>query len=153
MYNTREHAVRSYRQHQIETAGPERLLLMLYDGLIACLQNARQALVPEEQRGQQAPDLAAAHNHLVKAQRLVQELRLSVDPSVDGMGPMLLELYDLLQAQLVRANINKDAELVAELIGEVSQLRDTWAEVFRRTAAAGSPKGGQTRRSTGEAKP
>ena len=122
----RERALRQYRRNQIETAKPGQLLLMVYYGILSCLGSASRALTPPE--GEQK-DMEAASKHLLKAQRLLEELQLSVDDSAEELGPMLEQLYEVLMAQLRQANVNKDVELIVAIGEQFAGLRDAWAQV------------------------
>jgi len=129
-------ALRQYRRNRIATAGPGQLIVMVYDGIISCLANAAQAL--EAGNGEKA-DIPLAHDQLVKAQRLLEELQLSLDSSVEELGPMLEELYAVLMRDLMAANINKDVEAINMLREQFSELRASWAQVIVDAGSGGQP--------------
>lgn len=109
-----------YASNTVDTASPVRLLTMLYDRLVRDLHVAGAAIV--------ARDVATAHNELVHAQAIVEELASSLDVDAWDGGPGLAALYQFLLSELVAANVAKDAARVAACLGLVEPLRDAWHE-------------------------
>lgn len=109
-----------YAADSVGTASPARLLTMLYDRLVRDLNVAAAAIV--------TGDGQAAHNELVHAQAIVEELTTSLDVAAWDGGPGLAALYGYLHAELVAANVAKDARRVAACIDLVEPLRDAWHE-------------------------
>lgn len=113
--------VDSYKLAHIETATPERLLVMLYDGAIKYLNLALQTMP--------AKDLEGTHRNLLKAQAIILELMSVLDRDLGGeMATNLYNLYDYMYIQLVQANIQHKPELVAEVIKLLEPLRGAWNE-------------------------
>ncbi len=111
-----------YANEAVTTASPAKLLLMLYDRLLRDLVTAEQAVA----RG----DLATMSSELVHAQDIVLELRASLDTTAWEGASALADLYTFLHAELVTANVRKDAARIASCRSLVEPLRDAW-----RTAA------------------
>lgn len=112
-----------YQQTQVETATPEKLTLMLYDGGIKFLNLAKQAL--------EARELAAVNNYLIRAQNIVLELQASINHEAGGeIAANLSLLYDYMYRQLLQANIRKDVALIDEVLGMFRELRETWAQAI-----------------------
>jgi flagellar protein FliS len=135
VYNDRQQALHKYRQNQISTATPGKLVLMVYDGILSCLANARKELTDDG-------SMDVVHNELVKAQRLLQELQLGVDASVEEIGPTLESLYDALMEELVQANLQKDVESLDELAEQFAELREAWGQVVVDAASDDSSDSG-----------
>lgn len=110
----------AYRQSSIQTATPERLLIMLYDGLITELDRAGNAIREE--------NVAEAHAHLVKAQDILREGLWGPLDTQYEVGQSLATLYEYLHRRLVQANVQKDNTLVEEVLGHVRGLREVWVE-------------------------
>ena len=71
-----------------------------------------------------------AHQALLKSQDIIDELIVSLDFSAgEEIAQGLYELYDYMRRRLIEANIKKEKELVAEVVGMLQELRETWAEV------------------------
>ncbi|MEM0950681.1 MAG: flagellar export chaperone FliS [Cyanobacteria bacterium P01_H01_bin.74] len=112
-----------YKKNQIETATPTELLIMLYEGAIRFLLIAKKA--------HETNDLEKFHNHLLKAQHIIQEFMNSLDMEVGGeMAENLIKLYEYLNYQLVQANIKKDIALIDEVLFHLRQLKATWEEAI-----------------------
>ena len=110
----------AYLQASVETASPARLLVMLYDRLTL---DCRRALA-----AQQDEDFAGAHGHLLHAQDIVSSLQSSLRPDLWAGGPALNSLYSHLMVQLVRANVDRDAEKTAHCLHIVVGLAEAWRE-------------------------
>lgn len=109
-----------YRTLSVQTAGPGKLLMMLYDGLVLFLKQAGKAIAsgqPQE-----------AHNFLIKAQDIVTELSCTLNMDYE-ISKNLFQLYAYLKRRLVEANLKKDEQIVEEALSLATELRDTWAQV------------------------
>ena len=125
-----------YLAETVATASPGQLLVMLYDRLVLDLTQAEDAL--------RACDHESGSARLMHAQDIVAELRATLDVTVWDGAAGLAQLYGFLFSQLIKANIRRDADLVAECRKVVEPLRDTWREALVATrtamaAAAGAP--------------
>ncbi len=108
-----------YRQRDILTAGPGRLLVMMYD---ACIRNIRNAV--RYISGKQPSD---AHSALLKAQDIILQLISSLDMQY-RISANLMSIYRYIYNELISANIKKDAALLPPLVNLLSELRETWAQ-------------------------
>ena len=124
MYSTAKNA---YVDNSVSTASPERLLVMLCDRLVLDVQRALEA-----QRDRNHPE---AHAQLVHAQEVVTHLRSTLRVEGWDGGPGLASLYDWLHAQLVQANIRKDAGIAAGCLSLAEDLATTWREAALQAAA------------------
>ena len=112
-----------YQQQSVMTASQEELLLMLYNGCIRFVKLGIQAV---EDR-----DIQKAHTNIVKAQDIIVEFISTLDMSYD-VAKSLMPLYDYIYRRLVEANVTKDAAILNEVLGLVTELRDTWAEAAKQ---------------------
>ncbi|ADG07467.1 flagellar export chaperone FliS [Kyrpidia tusciae] len=108
----------AYRNTAVQTAAPDRLLLMLYDGLIQFLEAAKRALV-EGRR-------ADAHAFLLRSQDILRELTVTLKMDYE-ISHSLAALYDYYHRRLVEANVTKDPVPVEEVLEQVRELREAWA--------------------------
>lgn len=123
-YNPYAKQAEQYRKQQIETASPEEVLIMLYDGAIRFLNVARKAI--EEK------DIEKSHNNLMKAQNIIIEFMNSLDMELGGeIAFNLYRLYEYLHHRLVQANIKKDVAMVDEVLDHLKSLKATWEEAIR----------------------
>jgi flagellar secretion chaperone FliS len=117
-----------YLKEQLETASPEQILLMLYDGAIKFLRIAKNAMA--------AKDLEKCHNHLIKTQNILTELMTSLNFELGGeVARNLYKLYDYYIWSLVQANIHKDPKPVDEVLEHLKGLKQTWEQAILQNAA------------------
>jgi flagellar secretion chaperone FliS len=111
----------TYRNAHIETATPERLLVMLYDSALKYLNFALQALEKKEREG--------IHRNLLKVQAILLELMSVLNLEVGGeMANQLYSLYDYMYRQLITANTQQEAAPIQEVITLLTPLRSAWKE-------------------------
>ena len=67
-------ALEVYRQSKVETASPAELVLMLYDGCLKSMRRAMQCIADKNYSG--------ANESLIRAQDIIDELRVSLDLSL-----------------------------------------------------------------------
>ena len=117
-------AAQLYRNNSIQTASPAKLTLMLYDGAIKFCNIAKE--------GMHENDIAKANNNLIKAQRVIAELRGTLDKKYEVAKDFEL-VYEYIYRKLVEANIHKDEEALEEALKYTREMRETWVEVMRLT--------------------
>jgi flagellar secretion chaperone FliS len=120
-----------YVSDSVETMSPARLLVALYDRLVLDLDRADAAIV--------ANDIAGAHNALVHAQDIVSELLNTLDFDAWAAGAQLASVYEYVIEQLVKANVQKDAAIVAGCRELIEPLRDAWREAAGVVGVATPP--------------
>lgn len=122
-YNPYAKQAAQYKKNQIETASPEEILIMLYDGAIRFLLVAKKA--------HEEKDLEKYHNHLIKAQHIILEFMNTLDMEVGGeIALNLYRLYEYLHHRLVQANIKKDVAMIDEVVDHLRGLKTTWEEAI-----------------------
>ncbi len=113
-----------YKKNQIETASPEEILIMLYEGAIRFLLIAQKA--------HQEGDVEKCHKNIISAQHIIREFMVSLDMEIGGdMAVNLYRLYEYLHYQLVQANIKKEMALIDEVLDHLRSLKKTWEEAIR----------------------
>ncbi len=112
-----------YKSTQIETASREQILLMLYDGAIRFMRQAREAMKEE--------DYQVSHNKLIKSQDIVTELMASLEIDIMGdVGKQLYNLYDYILHNLVQANVDKDVKKIDAAVSIMQELQEAWDEII-----------------------
>ena len=120
--NANAQAYNQYKKTSIETVAPGKLLLMLFDGALRNINNAKKAITEG--------DINRAHQEIVKTEDIIIELMTSLNMDYE-ISVNLLILYEYLLYQLTQANAKKDISLLDEVQGFVSELRDTWDEAVK----------------------
>lgn len=119
----------AYRRVEVETASPERLVVMLYNGAIRRVEDAKLAMAAGER--------SKTHEHLIVAQQIITELRGALDFGAGEVAHNLNRVYEYLHHLLVQANLKKDAAPLDICLEHLRGLRDAWAEVCARPAPGG----------------
>lgn len=110
-----------YKRVEIETASPEKLLLMLYDAAIQRCESAAERM----RQGEYEP----AHFDLLKVQDILTELMVALDfEASEAPVNELFALYDYMHRTLVQANIGKQANPIEQVARLLDQLREAWQE-------------------------
>lgn len=122
-------AYAQYNNSKILTASPAELTLMLYEGAIKFCNIAMAAV---EQK-----DVEKAHTNIVKAQKIVDYFRQTLDMKYE-VSQDFERVYVYLEQRLVEANLKKDKEILEEVTAHLRSMRDTWKEVIRLNKEKGT---------------
>jgi len=129
--------LRSYKETQIKTATPGKLILMLYDGAIRHLNQALEDLSKEHRYD-------SISNSLIRTQDIIAELMISLDFDRGGeIAKNLFSLYVFMNRRLLDGNISKDKAPLEEVKTLLTELRGAWAEVADKAGVStGTIQGG-----------
>jgi flagellar protein FliS len=107
----------------VASASPLGLVVLLYDGAIQALANARQCV--------STGDIAGKARNVAKAVDIINKgLNASLDPVIGGkLAFDLKSLYEYMCRRLVVANIKNDPEALDEVRGLLMQLREAWVTI------------------------
>lgn len=122
-------AYAQYSNGKVLTASPAELVLMLYDGAIKFCNIAMTAI--------DAKDILKAHTNIIKAQKIIDHLRMTLDMSYP-VAQDFDNIYSYVAQRLVEANISKDKEILEEVCTHLRSVRDTWKEVMRINHVGGA---------------
>lgn len=120
MYN----ASQIYQTNAVQTASPQELTLMLYNGCLKFIKLASRAL--EEKNIEQK------HIHLVKAQAIITQFRITLDMDIP-ISKDLDVLYMFINEKLIEANTTNNQETLELAEDLVRELRDTWKTMMTGT--------------------
>ena len=115
-------AYSQYSNNKIMTASPAELTLMLYEGAIKFCNIASTAIANN--------DIQKAHTNIVKAQRIIDYLRQTLDMKYE-VAKDFENIYVYLSSRLIEANMKKDVDILNEVNGHLHSVRDNWKEVMR----------------------
>jgi flagellar protein FliS len=110
-----------YKQNRLSTAQPGDLVVMLYDGIVRFLTTAQRAC-EENDPATTGLSITRALDIIAYLQAI---LRADVAPE---LSDRLDAAYSAWSTTLVKANIDRDSELLADVLGQVQGLRDAWNE-------------------------
>ena len=115
-------AYEQYNNNRILTASPAELTLMLYEGAI---KFCNVAIIGIEQK-----DIEKAHKNIVRAQRIIEEFRITLDHKYP-VAEDFERIYVYMLQRLLEANIKKDKEILEEVLVHLRSMRDNWKEVMK----------------------
>jgi len=116
-------ALNVYQQNSVNTASKEKLMLMLFEGLVKFI---RQAIAAIEEK-----DISRTNTNLIKAQNIVSEFRCTLNFEAGGEISKSLDLlYDYMYRRLIEANTKKDAQIAKEVLDFAEELQETFKEAY-----------------------
>lgn len=111
-----------YQQAKVETANPLDLIIMMYDGALKFLNQAKLAM--EEKK------IEPAHHAIQRTHRIIDELNFSLNMEAGGeVAENLRRFYQYIDAELTRANLKKDPKIVDHIMGLLSEMKSSWVEL------------------------
>lgn len=120
-----------YKQTEINTANQGKLIVMLYDGAIKFLNIALENMDPQT--------YDVVNNNILKTQDIITELLLSLNTKEGGeISTSLFNLYIYFKKKLLEANIEKNSDIIKEIINHLKELRDAWDKISSREAVTDS---------------
>lgn len=126
MGQTSQDAQLAYQTIRIRTASPEKLFLMIYDIAIRFCLAAEVAMEGDL-------DIEGSHENILKAQRAVRELMVSLDVETGGkVASNMMGLYDFMFRTLVEANVEKNLEKIQTVRSMLEELRDNWKQFIEQ---------------------
>lgn len=121
---TTNKAYNTYQNNAVNTASRGELTLMLYNG---CMKFIKQAVKDIESN-----NFEAKNTNIQKAQNIIQELMITLDPKAE-ISKQFMPLYEYMHFQLKEANVKNDPIILEEVLGFVTEFRDTWKQVIMQT--------------------
>lgn len=122
-------AYKTYQSNHFDGMDPRRLILMLYDGALRFLKEARQGALEKnpQKRGE----------NLGRAIAIIAELQASLNPNMnDDATEFLRGLYSSILMELPKASLNNNVKPIEQTERYIAQLRKIWAEQVMALPAA-----------------
>lgn len=130
-------AHQQYITTQVGTADRLQLVIMLYDGALSFLGQAREKMA--------AQDAAAKGLLIGRALDIIAELNASLNFQAGReMAANLFHLYNFMTSHLSKANVNWDVPALEEVMVMLQQLREAWVEVANRARRGELDENGET---------
>lgn len=117
-----QNAYNAYKQNSVTTASPGELTLMLYNGCIKFIHQAKKAI--------EVKNIEARNKYVQKAQAILNELMATLNMDIP-ISKEMFNLYDYMYHQLTQANIKNDVAILDEVESLVVEFRDTWKQVIQ----------------------
>lgn len=127
----------NYLENQINSATPEQLLIMFYDGAIRFTTQAAQSI--------NDGDIEKRNYYINKACAVISELNATLDHDIGGkIAADLNLLYDYLLRELHQANVSNNASKLGVVEKILADLRETWRkaiDINKKPAIPKAPEG------------
>jgi flagellar protein FliS len=119
----------AYRRTEAQSASPLQLVVMLYDGALRFLNEARAA----QATGNMARRAAA----LRRVAAIVAECQSTLDLERGGtLAAELDRLYSYISSRLLDVTVKRDATAIDEIYRLMGTLREGWAQAAAQSAVA-----------------
>lgn len=119
----------AYRANAVETASPEQLTLMCYDGALRFMRRAAHAL--------DGDDLSTASSATGRAQAIINELNVTLDMDAGGeIARNLRDLYLFANRHLAAGVAARESKNIRESMDIIVGLREAWAQAMNLDVAA-----------------
>ena len=120
-------AMNAYGQ-AVETIPPAKQIVMLYDGVLRQITNARSAIGDRR--------INDRFTAVQKASLILEGLQGCLDHENGGeIAPQLDRLYTHFIFRLQAINIEDDPVICDELLGQIGELRESWATLAEQGAS------------------
>jgi flagellar protein FliS len=133
MMNGNVQIYENYKKVNVQSSTPGKLLIMLFEGAIKNIDNAKKAI--------ELKDINTAHNLIIKTQNIVIELIASLKVEYE-ISNNLFYLYEYIYYQLVQANVSKDIGKLDEIREFLVVFCDTWNEAIKKSGTIIREKAG-----------
>ena len=119
---------------QLESASPHKLVLMLFEGAMLAIANAKHHMA--------AGNIAEKGNAISRCIEIISSgLQASLDLEVGGELAIRLEaLYEYMGRRLLHANLNNDQAALTEVATLLGDLKSAWEQIATDSAVL-SPNG------------
>lgn len=112
----------AYLKTHVQSRTPIELVVMLYDGALRFMGEARDAM--------RQGDLVSKRTAMSKSMAIISELHCTLNMKDGGeFAKTMGDLYSYINRRLVDANMKGEAEPIDEAIRLMSPLRDAWAQI------------------------
>jgi len=117
-----------YRRTEIQSRSPLELVVMLYDGALRFMTDARDAAARR--------DIPARREAVSRTLAIISELQSTLDLGAGGdMARSLDGLYAFVTSRLMDATARQDPQPIDEAIRVFSTLREAWAAIAKGDGA------------------
>jgi len=128
MYAAMTRGAAAYRQTEVQSRSPLELVVMLYDGVLRFVGEARDAMARH--------DLTAKREAMSRALAIVSELQSTLNLTEGGQVAASLDgLYTYINGRLLDASMTGDVAALEECARLVTPLRDAWMQIATAPAA------------------
>ena len=108
--------IKQYQASNVNTATPEKLMIMMFDGALQFLQKAKIAIAEGK--------LQERSQNIDGARKIIRELMRTIDLENGNDGSkQLFKLYNKMAMNLIKANVQRNATLIDNVIEDITNIR------------------------------
>ena len=108
--------IKQYQASNVNTATPEKLMILLFDAAIQFLIKAKNAI--EEHNYKERSE------NIDGARKIIRELMRTIDlENGNDVSKMLFRLYNRMAMDLIKANVQKNAAKIDEVLEDLNNIR------------------------------
>ena len=108
--------IKQYQASNVNTATPEKLMIMMFDGALQFLQKAKAAIAEG--------NLKERSTNIDGARKIIRELMRTIDlENGNDVSKQLFRLYNKMTMKLIKANVQRNAALIDTVIEDISNIR------------------------------
>ena len=108
--------IKQYQASNVNTATPEKLMIMMFDGALQFLQKAKAAIAEG--------NLKERSINIDGARKIIRELMRTIDlENGNDVSKQLFKLYNKMAMNLIKANVQRNAALIDSVIEDISNIR------------------------------
>ncbi len=108
--------IKQYQASNVNTATPEKLMIMMFDGALQFLQKAKVAIAEG--------NLKERSVNIDGARKIIRELMRTIDlENGNDVSKQLFKLYNKMAMNLIKANVQRNAALIDIVIEDISNIR------------------------------
>lgn len=115
---------RAYETATAQSTDPRHTLVLLMEGLVRFLHQAREAMQRADHEGQ--------CESIIRAQRILSTLMMSLDrDAAPELSANLWGLYSWMHGGLTEACIHSDDAMLAEVLQAATGLHEAWRQAWQ----------------------
>ena len=108
--------IKQYQASNINTATPEKLMILLSDGALQFLQKAKTAIAEN--------NLQERAQNIEGARKIIRELMRTIDlENGNKVSKQLFKLYNKMAMNLIKANVQRNSAKIDEVIEDLTNIR------------------------------
>lgn len=108
--------IKQYQASNVNTATPEKLMILLFDGALQFLQKAKTAIAEN--------NLKERAQNIESARKILRELMRTIDlKNGNDVSKRLFKLYNQMAMNLIKANVQRNAAKIDEVISDLTNIR------------------------------
>lgn len=108
--------IKQYQASNVSTASPEKLMILLFDGMLQFLQKAKTAIAEN--------NLQEKTTNIEGARKILRELMRTIDlKNGNDVARMLFRLYNKMSTDLIKANVSREVSLIDGVIADITNIR------------------------------